>query len=98
MKLTDQKDTLQAVALRYDTREDSAPRVTAKGSGYVAEKIIEAARIHGVPIHQDRNLVQILSFLELQQEIPQQIYCAVAEILCFLYQTNGNSGRHPDDS
>ncbi len=51
------KRPLQAVALRYAPREDEAPRLTAKGRGHIAEKIVELARRHGVPIRQDRNLV-----------------------------------------
>jgi len=76
----------QAVALRYQPGEDEAPRVTAKGRGHVAEKIIELARQHGVPIRQDGNLVQVLSRLDLEEEIPPSVYRAVAEILAFVYR------------
>ena len=76
----------QAVALRYKPGEDEAPRLTAKGQGHVAERIIELARQHGVPIRQDRNLVQVLSRLDLEQEIPPDVYRAVAEILAFVYR------------
>jgi flagellar biosynthesis protein len=77
---------LRAVALRYTPGEDDAPRVAAKGSGHVAEKILALAREHGVPIRQDRNLVQVLSRLDLEQEIPPSVYRAVAEILAFVYR------------
>jgi flagellar biosynthesis protein len=80
------KPPLQAVALRYKPGEDDAPRVAAKGRGHVAEKIVEMARAHGVPIRQDRNLVQVLSRLDLEQEIPPNVYRAVAEILAFVYR------------
>jgi flagellar biosynthesis protein len=80
------KPQLQAVALRYKPGQDEAPRVAAKGSGYVAEKILDLARRHGVPIRQDRNLVQVLSRLDLEQEIPPGVYRAVAEILAFVYR------------
>jgi flagellar biosynthesis protein len=80
------KPQLQAVALRYKPGEDEAPRLTAKGRGAVAEKIIELARRHGVPIRQDRNLVQVLARLDLEQEIPPSVYRAVAEILAFVYR------------
>jgi flagellar biosynthesis protein len=76
----------QAVALRYKPGEDEAPRLTAKGQGHVAERIIELARQHGVPIRQDRNLVQVLARLDLEQEIPPNVYRAVAEILAFVYR------------
>lgn len=77
---------LQAVALQYRPGEDAAPRLTAKGRGHIAEKILELARAHNVPIRQDRNLVQVLSRLELDQEIPPSVYKAVAEVLAFVYR------------
>lgn len=80
--------TTQAVALRYDPSEDEAPKVTAKGRGLAAEKIIQIAREHDVPIREDKNLVQILSMLQLNQEIPPIVYQAVAEILTFIYKAN----------
>jgi flagellar biosynthesis protein len=80
------KPPLQAVALRYQPGQDEAPRVAAKGRSLVAEKILELARRHGVPIRQDRNLVQVLSRLDLEQEIPPDVYRAVAEILAFVYR------------
>ena len=80
------KGPRQAVALRYKPGEGDAPRVTAKGQGNVAEKIIALARQHGVPIREDRNLVQVLARLDLEQEIPPHVYRAVAEILAFVYR------------
>jgi flagellar biosynthesis protein len=80
------KDDLQAVALRYEPQEDDAPKVAAKGRGYLAEKILEIARVHNIPIREDKNLVQILSRLDLNQEIPPEVYRAVAEILAFVYR------------
>ncbi|MBI3301627.1 MAG: EscU/YscU/HrcU family type III secretion system export apparatus switch protein [Deltaproteobacteria bacterium] len=79
-------DFQKAVALRYKPQEDRAPKVAAKGSGYLAEKILELARSHHIPIREDKNLVQILSRLDLDQEIPPEVYRAVAEILSFIYQ------------
>ena len=63
------KKPLDAVALRYQAGKDAAPKVTAKGSGLVAERILELARQHHVPIRQDKNLVQVLSLLDLNQDI-----------------------------
>ncbi len=79
----------KAVALRYEQKKDSAPRVVAKGRGFLAEKIIELARQHGVPIEEDEILVEALSKLDLYQEIPEELYKAVAEILVFVYQIKG---------
>ena len=80
-----------AVALRYEpTRGDSAPTVTAKGSGHFAERIIETARENGIPIREDKALVQVLASLKVDEEIPQELYVAVARILSFLYQVDSN--------
>lgn len=79
---------LKAVALRYKPGEDKAPTVAAKGAGYVAEKILELARKNQVPIRQDKDLVQLLSLLDLDAAIPPSVYKAVAEILAFVYRLN----------
>ena len=86
------KSTPQAVALRYTPKVDRAPKVTAKGSGLVAEKIIELAKAHRIPIQEDPALVQILSQLDFYQEIPPSVYGVVAEILAFIYSLNNNYG------
>jgi flagellar biosynthesis protein len=78
----------QAAALRYERTKDRAPRVVAKGRGAVAESIIARAREHGVPLHEDANLAATLSALDLETEIPPELYRAVAEVLAFLYRLN----------
>ena len=71
-----------AVALLHE--DPGAPRVVASGQGWVGEKIIETAREHGIPIEEDPVLAQALSTLDLDEEIPEALYRAVAEVLCFL--------------
>jgi flagellar biosynthesis protein len=78
----------KAVALKYDRKKDDAPRVTAKGKGKVAEKIIELARKHDIPIKDDPDLIEVLSSLDINQEVPSEIYVAVAELLAFVYSMN----------
>ncbi len=78
----------KAVALVYDRDKQDAPRVAAKGQGRIAEKIIELAREHDIPIKDDPDLVEVLSSLEINQEIPSEIYVAVAELLAFVYSMN----------
>ncbi|MEW6669188.1 MAG: EscU/YscU/HrcU family type III secretion system export apparatus switch protein [Thermodesulfobacteriota bacterium] len=78
----------KAVALKYDASRDRAPRVTAKGSGLVAGRIIDLARKEGIPIQEDRDLTAALMELDFQEEIPPQFYKAVAEILAFVYRLN----------
>jgi len=79
----------KAVALKYEKEKDAAPRIVAKGRGFVAQKIIETARAHGVPLYEDKNLVQVLEALDLETEIPTELYRAVAEVLAFIYRLNG---------
>jgi flagellar biosynthesis protein len=78
----------KAVALKYIPGRDPAPRVTAKGQGLLAQKIIELARHHGIPIQEDPALVQVLAQLDFYQEIPPEVYLVVAEILAFVYSVN----------
>jgi flagellar biosynthesis protein len=75
----------KAAALRYRQNEDSAPKVIAKGRGKVADKILEVAERCNIPIKEDKALVEVLSSLDLYQEIPPELYRAVAEILAFIY-------------
>ena len=79
----------KAVALKYDQKKDHAPRVIAKGRGEIAEKIIELAKAHNLPLYEDKNLIQILEALDLETEIPPELYRAVAEVLAFIYRLNG---------
>lgn len=77
-----------AVALKYDP--GSAPRVVASGRGALGEKIIAVAREHGVPVEQNSALAEALSTLELDEEIPEQLYRAVAQILGFILRAAGH--------
>lgn len=79
----------KAVALAYKPGLDRAPKVTAKGRGRVAEKIIELARQNHLAIHEDPDLVEALSLMDLNEEIPESLYIVVAELLAFLYSVNG---------
>ena len=78
----------QAVALQYNRIKDTAPKVTAKGQGKVTENIIALALAHGVPVKDDPELMEVLASLEISQEIPPEIYVAVAELLSFIYGAN----------
>ncbi len=78
-----------AAALKHRQGADSAPMAAAEGHGLVAEKIISLARENGVPVHGDRNLIEILSTIDLYEEIPIELYRAVAEILAYIYKMSG---------
>lgn len=82
----------KVVALRYDRASDSAPKVVAKGKGLVAEQILSLAKKNDVPVREDVNLVRVLSGLKLNQEIPPELYQAVAAILAFLHRVNRPAG------
>ena len=78
-----------AVALRHDRPSQAAPRVTAKGEGEVARRILELAARHDVPVREDRDLLELLAACDLGEEIPLELYHAVAELLAYLYRLNG---------
>lgn len=78
-----------AVALKYDGT--GAPRVTAKGGGPVAERIVELALQHDIPMQENAPLVQLLAQVELDTEIPPALYLAVAEVIAFAYYLSGKA-------
>ncbi|MBU2621903.1 MAG: EscU/YscU/HrcU family type III secretion system export apparatus switch protein [Proteobacteria bacterium] len=78
----------KAVALRYKPGLEQAPRVIAAGKGKIAEKIIRIAKEHNIHVHNDPDLVEVLSELELNSEIPPELYVVVSEILVFIYSLN----------
>lgn len=78
-----------AVSLRYDSRVSKAPLVTAKGKGFIADKIIALAKENNIPIKEDPDLVHLLSQVDLNREIPASLYQVVAELLSFVYKLNG---------
>ena len=79
----------KAVALKYEEKKDKAPRIIAKGRGNIAKKIIDIAKDHNVTLYEDKNLVQILEKLDLETQIPPELYRAVAEVLAFIYRLDG---------
>ncbi len=80
-----EKQTL-AVALTYE--KPRAPRVVAMGRGWLGEKIIETAQAHGVPLQEDPALAEALASVELETEIPEALYRAVALVIGFVLRTN----------
>ncbi len=78
----------KAVALKYAPEMSDAPKVIAKGKGKIAEQIMEKAKESGVPIQEDPSLVEVLSKLDLDQEIPPELYKLVAEVLSYIYRSD----------
>ena len=81
----------KAVALKYEQTKDNAPKVTAKGEGKTAQKIIQIAKESGVTLKKDENLVELLSKVELDKEVPAEMYKAVAEVFNFIYKMTKKS-------
>ena len=81
-----------AIALSYDGR--NTPRVTAKGEQQIAERIIEAAEQAGVPLYPDPELAMVLSQIPLGEEIPDNLYKAIAEVIAFAYIL---AGKFPEN-
>ncbi|UOQ43068.1 EscU/YscU/HrcU family type III secretion system export apparatus switch protein [Halobacillus salinarum] len=77
-----------AVALGYEANKEEAPRVIAKGKGYVAEKILENAQKHNIPVQEDPTLLELLSQLNINEQIPEELYHVVAEVFALIYRTD----------
>lgn len=89
------KPSPKAVAISYD-KNQAAPRVVAKGSGLLAEQIIEKAREHGVALHASKELVTLLMQVDLDDQIPPALYRTVAELLAWLYRVE--AAQQPDST
>lgn len=73
----------KAVALSYDEEGQAAPVIVASGMGYMAQRIIEAAKENGVPIYEDNSLATVLTQLDLGSEIPEELYAAIVDIYVY---------------
>lgn len=83
----------KAVALGYDMEIDNAPKVVAKGSGAIAKNIIKIAQDNEVPIKKDEDLIELLSAIDIDKEIPDSMYKAVSEIFAFIYDLTKNERK-----
>ena len=86
-------DRPMAAAVKYDRDKRDAPHLVASGTGKVAEKIVEIATQSQVPVVEDAALVSALLALEVGDEIPVELYEAVAKVLTFVYRLD--SSRRP---
>ncbi|GAA0329900.1 EscU/YscU/HrcU family type III secretion system export apparatus switch protein [Oceanobacillus sp. FSL W7-1281] len=83
----------KAVALSYEQNMDDAPRVMASGKGLVAEEIIERAEAHDIPILEDPSLVEVLAELNINEQIPEELFQVVSEVFAFIYRTDKQTGK-----
>ncbi len=74
----------KAIALRYEKGKDSTPKLVAKGQGYIADKIVELAKENDVPVIKDEKLLSAAYTLDIYEEIPPELYKAVAKILAYV--------------
>jgi flagellar biosynthesis protein len=75
-----------AIAMRYDVEHDKAPLILASGRGAVADEILRIAEDNKIPLYENKELAQLLAKLEIDTEIPAQLYVLVAEVLFFVYK------------
>ncbi len=88
----------KAVALKYDVEINQAPKITAKGKGDIAKSIIKIAKTNKIPIQKDENLVELLSQIDLDKEIPDTMYKAVSEIFSFIYDLTKINNKNKNQS
>uniref|UniRef100_A0A7C4Q3P8 Flagellar biosynthesis n=1 Tax=Bellilinea caldifistulae TaxID=360411 RepID=A0A7C4Q3P8_9CHLR len=77
---------MTAAALTYDPQTDQAPRVVASGRGKIAEQIVALAQQYQVPVYEDAELSAALALVNLDEEIPPELYLVVAEVLAYIYR------------
>ena len=82
-----------AAALKYDPTGNEPPQVTAVGRGLVAEEIVRVAKEHGIPLHEDAELVNALARLNLSDCIPHELYAVVAEVLAYVFRVDAEAAR-----
>lgn len=87
----DDSDISNKIAVSLEYEGEGAPKVTAKGRGYIAQEILQAAEEHQIPIQKDHALVNLLSEVELNSEIPEKLYESVAQVLAFAYEVSGKN-------
>ncbi|EIJ81515.1 flagellar biosynthesis protein [Bacillus methanolicus PB1] len=93
MNRKEKHERKEAIALKYDQTIHDAPKVVAKGQGRIAENIIKKAMENNIPIQEDRNLVELLGELNINESIPEELYSAVAEVFAFIYRTDREVGK-----
>lgn len=76
----------EAIALTYNPDNNNSPTVIAKGKGKIADNILEKAALNDIPVYEDKNLVELLGNLDLNEAIPEELYEAVAEVFAFIYR------------
>lgn len=87
------KSRKSASVLKYEENQDISPKLIAKGKGIVADHILKEAEKHEIPIRKDPSLTELLSQLEINQSIPEELYQAVAEVFAFIYKVDHKTSK-----
>lgn len=82
-----------AAALKYNPTGEGAPEVIAAGRGLVAEEIVRTAQEHGIPLHEDAELVEALARIDLSEQIPRELYAVVAEVLAYVFRVDAEASK-----
>jgi flagellar biosynthesis protein len=82
-----------ATVLKYEEHQDISPKLIAKGKGMIAHQIVQEAEKHQIPVRKDPSLTELLSQLEINQSIPEELYQAVAEVFAFIYKMDQKVGE-----
>ncbi|MFD1018166.1 EscU/YscU/HrcU family type III secretion system export apparatus switch protein [Thalassobacillus hwangdonensis] len=91
--MKDEQKRAEAIALGYNSDQQEAPKVLAKGKGEVAANILKKAKENNVPIQEDATLVELLSQLNINEQIPEDLYQVVAEVFAFIYKADKGGSR-----
>ncbi len=91
------RSTNSAISLKYDPSNNRAPKVTAKGQGWMADKIIVLAQEQNIPIKKDKDLIALLENIDVGREIPESLYKIVAELLAWVYELNNEYPKHQNN-
>ena len=89
-------ETRSVIALTFDPKKDAAPTILATGKGVLADEILRIAEENKIPLFEDPALAQLLSKLEIDTNIPPELYTLVAEVLAFVYQLEQLSRKRLD--
>ena len=87
------KEELQAIALKYDVEKDKAPKIISVGEGHIAKSILKLAEEHQIPMYEDAKVAGMLSKLKLNRKIPRSLFPIVAEILAVVFQMDKNATK-----
>jgi flagellar biosynthesis protein len=85
-QLSPTSEDRKAIAIRFDVEKDRAPKILAIGKGSIAEEILRVADENKIPLYEDQHLANLLAKLQIEEEIPAELYKLIAEVLAFIYQ------------